>query len=231
MHIEGDIKRLDKLEAFNLRDRVEKELRDAILSGVFRPGQKLVETDIADQLEVSRAPIREALTALQRDGLVVDIFRRGYFVSEFTEEDIEEIYGLRLILEIGGLKRAYPNLTEADFVVFQGIIDELGYMLSNHKEQNEIVNIDLTFHEYLLKCARNKRLQAMWNKLRSQSQLLIGVTSQTQYDYIEQPKTMHQNLLDAMCLKGLEAAEEELTFHITDAQERAIKSLRNQTRK
>jgi len=225
MEINGDIHRLDKLEAFNLRDRVEKELRDAILSGIFRPGQKLVESDIAEQLDVSRAPVREALTALERDGLVIDIFRRGYFVAEFTEEDIEEIYSLRLILEIGGLRRAYPLLIEKDFKLLQGIIDELGFKLSNHESQNEIVNIDLSFHEYILLCAKNKRLHEMWNKLRTQSQLLISVTSQTRYEYPGQPKAMHQSLLDAIQFNGIEGAEKELTFHILDAQERAIKTL------
>ncbi len=225
MQTNGDIHRLDKLEAFNLRDRVEKELRDAILSGVFRPGQKLVESDLAEQLDVSRAPIREALTALQRDGLVVDIFRRGYYVAKFTEEDIEEIYSLRLILEIGGLKRAYPKLVENDFKILQGIVDDLGFKLFNHENHNEIVNIDLSFHEYILLCAKNKRLHVMWNKLRSQSQLLISVTSQTRYDFPGQPKAMHQALLDAIHFHGIEAAEKELTFHILDAQDRATETL------
>ncbi len=77
--------------------------------GNFSPGQKLVEYDIAKQFEVSRAPVREALSALQKDGLVVDIYRKGYLVPVFSNKDIDEIYEIRLMLELGSIKTSLSN--------------------------------------------------------------------------------------------------------------------------
>jgi DNA-binding GntR family transcriptional regulator len=225
MENEENKQKLKKLNALNLRDRVERELRTAILSGVFQPGQKLVEYDIAEQLEVSRAPVREALTALQKDGLVVDIFRRGYFVPVFNETDIHEIYEVRTLLEVGGLRMAYPKLTEVEFDHLQAIIDTLGDYLTNSEKKNAVPDVDIEFHEYLMSLANNKRLYSAWKSIKIQSQLLIGITSRTDYEYLEEPKTIHQNLLNAIRYKDLAEAEKALEHHLLDAKERAIKNL------
>lgn len=225
MENEETKQKLKKLNALNLRDRVERELRAAILTGVFQPGQKLVEYDIAEQLEVSRAPVREALTALQKDGLVVDIFRRGYFVPVFTESDIHEIYEVRMLLEIGGLRMAYPNLTDVEFDHLQEIIDTLGDYLTNSEKKSEVPDVDIAFHEYLMSLANNRRLFSVWKSMKTQSQLLIGITSRTDYEYMEEPKTIHQNLLNAIRYKDLADAEKALEHHLLDAKERAINNL------
>ena len=68
---------LEPLEAPNLRDRIELRIRSAILSGAFGPGERLVESAIADHLSVSRGPVREALSALDREGIVVHVARKG----------------------------------------------------------------------------------------------------------------------------------------------------------
>ena len=89
---------LQPLDVLNLRDHIVTQVRNAILNGTFKPGERIVETAIADQLNVSRAPVREALSALERDGIVVSVPRRGYFVMQLNEKDIEEIYSLRAML-------------------------------------------------------------------------------------------------------------------------------------
>ena len=83
---------LQPLEKTNLRDHILEQLRSVILDGSYKPGERLVELTIADQLHVSRAPVREALSALEQEGLVVQIARRGYFVVDFSEKDILGIY-------------------------------------------------------------------------------------------------------------------------------------------
>jgi DNA-binding GntR family transcriptional regulator len=105
---------LQPLNVLNLRSHIEQQVRKAILNGTFKPGERLVETAIAEQLGVSRAPVREALSALEREGIVVNVPRRGYSVIDFTDKDIDEVYSLRLLLEIGALRRAVYRFTEKE---------------------------------------------------------------------------------------------------------------------
>src|SRR3954453_9479146 len=96
---------LETLNVVNLRDHIKRQVCDAILNGLFQPGARLVEANIAEQLGVSRAPVREALVSLEREGIVASLPRRGYFVIDFTEKDIEELYSLRRLLEVEALRR------------------------------------------------------------------------------------------------------------------------------
>ncbi len=85
-------------------------LREAIVSGRLRPGQRMRQEELAEQLGVSVAPIREALRILEQEGQAVYFARRGYFVSELEIADLEEIYELRAILEERAARRALPTL-------------------------------------------------------------------------------------------------------------------------
>ena len=100
------------LENNSLKTLVEQQIREAIMSGAYQPGERLVESAIATQLGVSRAPIREVLSALEKDGLVVSIQRRGSYVTKFSATDIDEIYSLRLLLEVGAVHRAIERITD-----------------------------------------------------------------------------------------------------------------------
>jgi DNA-binding GntR family transcriptional regulator len=89
-----------------LNERVCQTLRDAIVTGKLAPGQRLVEEALAERLGVSRAPIREALAALQREGLVTCLPSRGVMVTVLTRRDVREIYGLRTALECWAVREA-----------------------------------------------------------------------------------------------------------------------------
>lgn len=88
------------------------ELRRDIVAGDLRPGERLNQEDIAERLGVSIAPVREALRVLEQEGQVRYLPRRGYFVTELRAEDLEEIYGLRQVLEERAVRRALPTLDD-----------------------------------------------------------------------------------------------------------------------
>lgn len=215
----------EPLAVLNLRDHIEEKLRAAILRGIFRPGDHLVETTIAEQLGVSRAPVREALSALERAGLVVCTPRRGYFVIDFTEKDVEEIYSLRLLLELGALRRAIPRITEADLEELQALVHRLDESARRMEAPEETVALDLSFHGYICRLAEHGRLLSCWDNLRAQAQLLVGVTTKTHYDHPEEPGKLHQAILDAIREQDLDRAEQVLTTHMEDAQRRAMVAL------
>ncbi|MGQ9592995.1 MAG: GntR family transcriptional regulator [Anaerolineae bacterium] len=217
----------EPLAVLNLRDHIEEKLRAAILRGTFKPGDHLVETLIAEQLGVSRAPVREALSALERAGLVVCVPRKGYFVIDFTEKDVEEIYSLRLLLELEALRRAISRITEADLDELQALVHQLDASARRMEAPEETVALDLSFHGHICKLADHERLLFCWNNLRAQAQLLVGVTTKTHYDHPEEPGKLHQAILDAIRAQDLARAEQVLTVHLEDAQRRAIAALRS----
>ncbi len=216
----------EQLHVINLREHIEQQIRKAIFNGTIGAGERLVESTLADQLGVSRAPVREALSALEREGIVTNIPRRGYFVIEFTDKHIEEIYSLRLILEIGALKRAMARITPEQVQRLQQIVNNLGDAARRKEDYRTVAEIDLSFHELICLVADHSRLYSAWNSIRLQTWLLIGMTSRTHQDRPEQPKELHQDILDAILANDVQRAEANLTEHILDAQQRARKTLR-----
>jgi len=95
-----------RLRSKSLADEVVTRLNEAILKGQLKPGEKVVEATLSRQMDVSRAPIREAIRMLVERGLLVQLPRRGVFVREFSTREVEEINELRLAIEIGALSRA-----------------------------------------------------------------------------------------------------------------------------
>lgn len=218
------IQRLKPIDTTGLRNQIEDQIRQAILDGHLKPGERLVESAIAEQLQLSRAPVREALSALEREGIIDYLPRRGYFVVEFTPKDIEEIYSLRLLLEIGALRRAIHQFSEADIQKMQDIVETLGHV-EEKWEQSRIANLDLSFHELICKAADHQRLYSVWERMRMQTGMLMGVTTRTHYDRPQNHKQFHQSILDAILDKDLARAEMLLSEHILDAQQRALRQM------
>jgi DNA-binding GntR family transcriptional regulator len=218
----SELPQLQPLRVLNLREHIERLVRNAILDGSFGAGERLVESAIAEQLNVSRAPVREALASLEREGVVVHVPRRGYSVIEFTDKDIEEIYSLRLLLETEALRRAMGRASDQDLANMQCIVDELGQAAQEQREPDRIVELDLSFHESLCLMADHSRLYAAWRSTSNQIRVLIGLTSRTHYQQPEQPKELHQRILEAIRGKDLENGEALLVDHILDAQRRAM---------
>lgn len=217
--------RFEPLNVLSLRDHIGQQITSAVLSGAFRPGERLVETAIAEQLNVSRAPVREALAALEQEGIVSHVPRRGYFVVDFSEKDIEEVYTLRLLLEGEALRRAIERASQENLAELQGLVDDLGEAALDKSDPEIIVAFDMSFHESICRLADHSRLYSAWNSLRLQTQLLIGLTSRTHYDHPSQPRVWHQRILNAMRDKDLRRAEETLEEHLLDAQQRAMSAL------
>jgi DNA-binding GntR family transcriptional regulator len=213
---------LQPLRVLNLREHIERLVRNAILDGTFAAGERLVESAIAEQLNVSRAPVREALASLEREGVVVHVPRRGYSVIEFTDKDVKEIYSLRLLLETEALRRAMGRATGQDLAEMQRIVDELGQAALEQSEPERIVALDLSFHETLCRMADHGRLYAAWRSTSTQARVLIGLTSRTHYHQPEQPKELHQRILEAIHTKDLERGVALLSDHILDAERRAM---------
>lgn len=120
--------RLEALEHSTLTDHVRTLLEEAIVSGDFHPGERLLEQSLAKQLRISRTPIREALRQLERDGLVEAIPRRGFFVRKMSLEDIEEVLWIRAGLLPLAARLAAESVGKADLEFLQERVEGMEVM-------------------------------------------------------------------------------------------------------
>ena len=223
--MESETRKMRQIISSNLREQIENEVRSAIIQGRFLPGERLIESTIATEMGVSRAPVREVLSALEREGLVMNIPRRGNFVVDFTKKDIEEIYSFRLLLEIGAMRRAVERFNEDDIEAMQHLVNALDEAMMRQDDSESITNLDMEFHDYICRLADNSRLYSTWKSTSMLTQLLIGVTSKTHYKYPHEPAQWHQTILDAFKQKDMVTAERKLTEHLMDGCDRATKAL------
>jgi DNA-binding GntR family transcriptional regulator len=176
-----------------LKSYVFNTLREAIVSGRFKPGQRLNESQLARELNISRIPIREALMQLQEHGLVMNHERRGMFVTELSEEDVQRINSLRVVLEAEALRLCRANMTKQIAAKLTSLVEQM----ENWKESSEIdaAAIDLEFHRTVWEASGNPYLM---KTLDSLSTVLFAHTAleNVSHDVMAWRLNHHRDLLD-----------------------------------
>lgn len=136
---------------------VRDRLREAILRGYFKPGERLDQKEIARLFNVSRSPVRAALVSLAAEGLVENEPHRGSIVAELTPVEVEEIYLIRKVLEGIASRLGVPNLTQGEIEQLQALMDEL----ETATDVDERVRLNQEFHNVLYQAAGRPRLYAL----------------------------------------------------------------------
>jgi DNA-binding GntR family transcriptional regulator len=116
-------------------DLVHERVRKEIIDGTLAPGERLTETHIAERFDVSRTPVREALVRLQADGFVELVRNRGAFVSKWTEDDLEEIFGLRIMLEGYGARIGAGKIGPDEIASLEALADEMDEALQRPRRR------------------------------------------------------------------------------------------------
>jgi DNA-binding GntR family transcriptional regulator len=138
-----------------LKTHVFQGLREAIVSGRYRPGDRLNESQIAREFGISRIPVREALMQLQEHGLVMNLERRGMFVTRLNEQDVQRINSLRVVLEAEALKLCRLKISKADA---ERLTDIVVRMEAWTGTEMDAAALDLEFHRTLWEAAGNPYL-------------------------------------------------------------------------
>jgi DNA-binding GntR family transcriptional regulator len=154
---------------------VSEEIRSLIISGEFAPGERLVETALAERFAVSRGPIRTALMELERVGLVTSIPRRGVQVATFEPSDIRELYDVTLALERMAAREAAERISAAQTNRMRELLDALDQ--AEHEDDSAgTVDADLELHTEFVRASGNRRLLQLWMQLSDQIRFAIAVT-------------------------------------------------------
>lgn len=144
-----------------LPEQVYRLLKDAIERGELPSGSKLIETDIANQLKVSRTPVREAISRLAAEGLVTLVPRRGAFVASLDPSTIRELYEVREALEVLATELALPTLRDSDLIPLEETLEQFADALASDDYQ-DYFELDRRFHEQLVALSGNAKLQELF---------------------------------------------------------------------
>ena len=204
-----------------LRDVVFQTLRGAILKGDLKPGERLMELQLASKLGVSRTPIREAIRMLEQEGLAVTIPRKGAEVAKMTEKDMEDVLQIRLSLEALAVRLSCENITPA-------ALQELKVAMEDFEEKTksgqfvEMAKADVKFHEILYKASNNPKLQQLLSMYRYRVEYLKDAAIYPRL--IEE----HHRMYDALKEKDQKQAVAYVEKHLHNQAEAVKKIIRDQ---
>ena len=203
-----------------LSDEVASQLREAIRSGAVSSGARLVEQEIAEQLGVSRVPVREAIQSLVEEGLLRKLPHRGAFVYLPTRSEIDEISSLRAVMEQFVVERVMGRWTAAYEATMRAIVDEMRQGLASGNMQI-VFEQDYAFHRTLWEIADHAILLEIISSLRSRiGRMLYEATCSITLDLAAGHVAGHDYMIDLLSGQDVAAAKAEITIHIMRAKER-----------
>jgi DNA-binding GntR family transcriptional regulator len=195
-------------------------IRRAILDGVFPPGSPLVERRIADEMGISRGPVREALHRLEQEGLVVTTPYKVTQVAEVGPKRIQEITALREVVEPLAVRQALPRLRRDELAELKRLLADMR-SAGARGERDNLIELHLAFHRSYYEMADNDLLLQLWTLMEGQTRLYLHVhhlAPETLTDYAEH----HQELLHAFETGSLDEIDTAVAQHVERVRTRLV---------
>ncbi|MFD4669365.1 GntR family transcriptional regulator [Lentzea sp. NPDC058450] len=184
-----------------LGTEVADVIREAIFEGTYPPGAALREVELAEALEVSRGPVRDALKELEREGLVRTEWHKGSTVAQLSAKDVAELDSLRGALEVLAVERVVTTNASLDKIALAA------EKMERAETPHEMVRCDIAFHDAVYAAADHGRLAQAWDAIRSQVHLfLITRVALSSDGYLQQIRDEHRDLVAALRLGNAEGA-------------------------
>lgn len=213
--------RLDSYQP--LREVVCESLRDAIRRGVLKPGERLMEIQLAEELGVSRTPVREAIRKLELEGYVVMMPRRGTYVANMSIRDISEIFEIRTALESLSNGLAAERITPEELEHLQRLLVMISSYIET-KDMDKIVETDIEFHDLLYHAARNSRLVGIISNLRDQL-TRFRTLSMSYPGRLEATLDEHRTIVEAIAQGDGRAAKKAAEKHMENSEKTLLKAM------
>ena len=150
-----------------LREIVFESLREAIINGVLKPGERLMEVQLAEEMGVSRTPVREAIRKLELEGFVIMVARKGAYVAGISMKDVADVFEIRAALEGLAASLAAERITDEEKEEMERLLVRKAACVEAG-DYDSLTEIDTQFHELLYKASRNERLMQIISNLREQ---------------------------------------------------------------
>ena len=211
-------------EYLPLRDVVFNTLRQAILRGELKPGERLMEIQLANKLGVSRTPIREAIRKLELEGLVLMIPRRGAEVAEITEKSLRDVLEVRGALEELAVKLACQKITDEQIQELRTAEKEFEMALSSG-DVTVYAEADVKFHDVIYRATDNQRLIQLLFNLREQMY-------RYRVEYLKREESHgnllieHRRIIETIANRDMDAAVDAVCQHIDNQVSAVIDTIR-----
>ncbi len=204
-----------------LREVIFESLRQAIIMGELKPGERLMEIQFAEKMGVSRTPVREAIRKLELEGLVIMIPRKGAHVAELSAKDIINVLEIRSSLEGLATKLAAQRINEEELNELRKTVAEFSeYMKENNVQ--ELVKKDVKIHDLIYRAAKNDKLIPIITNLKDQVHR-FRVAYLKDYNTSKELVKEHQDIYNAIEKRDALLAEELASMHIKRQQEAMVK--------
>ncbi|MBS9402449.1 GntR family transcriptional regulator [Halomonas sp. TRM85114] len=211
------------IQPTNLVDQVADYLTQAIIGQRFAPGERLSEVQLARDLGVSRAPVREAARLLESRGLLVSKPRKGVFVRALDASELNDIYDMRLCLERHATERLSASFTDEIEASLRSQVERLCEAAS-HGDETQRIEEDLAFHRLMIAWTGNRRLLQSFDALSHELRLCITLITKTHEDP-DSIADCHHLLLDALKSGDARRCREAVDYHIGVARDYVIKAV------
>ncbi|WP_375687693.1 GntR family transcriptional regulator [Pseudooceanicola sp. LIPI14-2-Ac024] len=201
-----------------------ERLREEIRSGALRPGARLTETEIAQRLEISRTPVREAIRRLEAEGLVAHQPRTGAVVRSLDYPEIMELYEMRTVLEGTAARLAARAASPVELEELAAINGEMT-VAAGQGDTAALARLNRQFHRRLMDAARNRFLLRSMATVES-TLLILGPSSMESPERAQEAVAEHSRILEALAARDGAAAEAAMRTHMERAQRTRLRMLR-----
>lgn len=216
----------DDTEDKPLGRQAYEELRTAILTGRIPGGTRLVEATLAEEMKISRTPVREALQKLVLEGFIEAIPRVGYFVHEIDEHDVEDLFAVRTAIEHVVAQWALARITDKELDALEEIVDK-GDRLVAEGQTHGMIELDTEFHDLLCRAARSKRLYQISQMLR-ENMLQLRMRMLYLPDIASRAESGHRMILAALRANDPDELTQATQTHMDETKEDVLAFLKSE---
>ena len=212
------------VDSTNLRDQTYDIIKNMIILREIEPGKKINEEHIAKEIQVSRTPIREALCRLENEGIVKIIPRRGAFVSDLTETNVQEILLIREVLEGLVVRLAVENMDEKTLDKLRKVLEKVSTLPEEDRDLINYTQSEVDFHALLLSASNNQMLKNMMEIVNAHLQI-IRLRTVVIPERAQKTVKEHQQILRAIENGDAASAEELMRKHVRSVREVALRNI------
>ncbi len=212
-----------KKQIASLAEQAYTQLRHEILTCILSPGQVVSERELARQYEMSKTPIREALTQVCHDGLMQRLPGRGYMVTPITIKDVRDLFDLRLILEMTSAERAAQHPASAQIAALKEM-SAISYRLDDPESHVRFLKTNRDFHLALAEAAGNRRLMRTMEGLMTEMDRLFYLGLRLR-DSSEEMKQEHQEVVAALEAGDVEGVRDAIARQVMTSRDRILEAI------
>jgi DNA-binding GntR family transcriptional regulator len=206
-----------------IREEVFKHLRKKILTGEIRPGDRLIESKLADEIRISRTPIREALHNLEKEKLIQSIPRVGYVVREISRDEVEEICEIRASLETLAAKWAAAQITATELRRLERNIQQTAKSIEKN-DTRAVVRLDTEFHDIICSASKSPRIEEISQTLRDHM-LRFRMKGLCIPEIAYRSNEGHRRILQAIKSGDPQEIESAVSFHLNSTKKNVTEIL------